>query len=96
MDPIAEPTLAPVGIGEMLGGSELDPSLKMAAYKKDIEYQSGSGGTCIAKKRIVLDLKNTILGHRLLTLASAALLANIMDRALEIEWDINPKIPRTF
>ena len=64
---------------------------------KDIILVSDNRERCQAKKKIILDLKNTILGHRLLTLTSTALLSNLMDRSLEIDWNISPKIcPYSF
>jgi len=61
-------------------------------FTKDIELTSSDKTICYAKKKIVLDLKHANLGHRLLSLESTSLLANLMDRTLEIDWDINPKI----
>ena len=81
--------------GDLLDASSGD--LIKKDDSKDIILISSDKGRCQAKRKIVLDLKNTILGHRLLTLTSAALLSNLMDRSLEIDWDINPKIcPYSF
>lgn len=91
IEPVPEPTMSPTDLSSLLGSDGLD--LKTIEHPKEIKYEATQGGgSCVAKKRIVLDLKNTILGHRLLTLASTALLAVLMDRTLEIDWDVNPKI----
>ena len=92
------PTMVPTDMAPL--GDLLDASSGGLFNKddsKDIILISGDKGRCQAKKKIVLDLKNTILGHRLLSLTSTALLANLMDRSLEIDWDVNPKIcPYSF
>ena len=94
----AAPTIPPTEmapLGDLLDSSTTDVLSKDGS--KDIILVSNDKAQCQAKKKIILDLKNTILGHRLLTLTSTALLSNLMDRSLEIYWDVSPKIcPYSF
>lgn len=64
------------------------PAADGTVYLKDIVLDEGDQ-QCVAKKRLVVDLNLSGLGNRMLALVSASLLAIMMDRVLEIDWQAN-------
>lgn len=48
--------------------------------------QDGFLGNCEFKKRIIVDVSQSGLGNRLLSLTSAAVLAAALDSVLELKW----------